>query len=420
MKVNLFDSVLLGVGGMIGGGIFVLNGLLVHKNRNFSPISWIIGAIICLLVIFSYIILSLEYPSNEGTLKYPEKLIKNKKYYKIIGMMIIFGYLSLTTVYSLSLGEYVSNYFNKPHLNKYIAIITILFCQIINYFPAKDFIKIEDSTVILKILLFSILILYGLFLPSKNKIQSGKGNNLQSGNFISSIPSIIVLGFASFLSYEGFEMISNESKIIDNPKKNLPYSYLLSLLIVVIIYVSLTFVTNKHIGYKINESNRFSSLINLTKEYGFTRIGPILVIILCIIANVTAINSTMFTNEQIFKTYLDNIEKNKFITQINKGVKIPLFNEKRKKVMWLVSIISISLTFLPIVITTNLGSMSFLLIFAIVSYLGYKLVKIKEKEKNKINILNYNISYTVSKSITLTALILCLLGFLILLMPRKL
>ena len=115
-KFSLLDSTMLGVGGMIGGGIFILNGVIVYKNKNLSPLSWIIGFIVCITVVFSYILLSKEYPSNEGTIEYPKQLLDKNKFI-ISGMIIIFGYVALSAVYSLSLGEYVSNYFNKPFLN---------------------------------------------------------------------------------------------------------------------------------------------------------------------------------------------------------------------------------------------------------------------------------------------------------------
>ena len=413
-KISLIDSTLLGVGGMIGGGVFILNGVIVKKNRNLGPFSWLIGFLVCITVVFSYVLLSQEYPSNQGTIEYPRKLLTRNKFI-ISGIIIVFGYVALSAVYSLSLGEYVANYFNRPYLTRYIAILTIIFCQIINYFPQNTFVKIEDISVFFKIFIFLFLIVVGLYLPSdqnKSGIQNIKNKQV---DFINTFPNIIILGFASFLSYEGFEMISNESKMIKNPKKNLPYSYFLSILIVFCIYFGITFVTNKHIGNEINEQNKFSSLINLTYKYGFTKIGPSLIIILCIIANITAINATIFTNKLIFSKYLENFNQNSNIVKsLNYQLKVPFFEEKRKIILWIVSLIAICMIFLPIIITTNLGSLSFLIIFLIISYLGLKMIKIKEKKKIKIKILDKNIPYQIGKIITILAMLFCILGSILL------
>jgi len=420
VKVNLIDAVLLGVGGMIGGGVFLLNGFLVYKNKQFSPFSWLVGLLICLTVVFSYILLSLEYPSNQGTIIYPEKLLENKNTHILIGLLIFFGYISLTAVYSVSLGEYVANYFNRPFLSNYIAICTIVFCQIINYFSEHTFLKMEDVTVSLKILLFLGLITVGVYLPasSSNLLKRGGGGIRKisqtvtnTNTFSNSIQSVIILGFAAFLSYEGFEMISDVSDKIENPKQNLPYAYILSVCIAFVIYFGITYVTNKHIGSHITRSNQFSSFINLTKSYGFLKYGPIVIIFLCALSNITAINSTIFTNNQIFENFVTKLKINKHIIQpLNIDIPLPFFREKRKLAIWIASIIAAALTFLPIIITTNLGSLSFLLIFSIISYLGFKLVVKKENEHIPIEILNRHIPYSVSKMITGTSSGLCILG----------
>ena len=95
MKDTLTNALSLGIGGMIGGGIFILNGLIVLKNKGYSPYVWLIAVIIALIIGFSYILLSLEYKSNDGTILYPEKLIENKNIKILFGFLIILAYVSL-------------------------------------------------------------------------------------------------------------------------------------------------------------------------------------------------------------------------------------------------------------------------------------------------------------------------------------
>ena len=118
-KYTLTDTVLLGIGGMIGGGIFLFNGVIVKEIQNYSPLTWLIGFIISLFVSFSYILLSQEYPkSNGGTIYYSYKLIKNKTFNVIFSILVVIAYTILATVYSLALSNYVCNYYNKPEYSK--------------------------------------------------------------------------------------------------------------------------------------------------------------------------------------------------------------------------------------------------------------------------------------------------------------
>ena len=118
-KYTLIDAILLSIGGMIGGGIFILNGLIVQKNKQWAPLSWLIGLFIALLISFSYIILSQEFnDSNGGTIFYMEKMINNTQIKKIYAVVTILGYIALSTVYAQAFGEYFANYLNKPNLSR--------------------------------------------------------------------------------------------------------------------------------------------------------------------------------------------------------------------------------------------------------------------------------------------------------------
>ena len=415
-KVNLIDTILLGIGGSIGGGIFILNGIVVNKVKKFSPLVWLFGGLICMTIAFSYIILSLEYKSDEGTLQYPKKLFDSELKKNIIDILIIIGYITLVAVYATSMSEYVSRYFSKEHLVKYIAIIIILICQIINYFPFNTYIKIADFTILTKIIIFIGIIILGLLIPYKNNKNIKNINNINNNNklkIINVIPNLIFLSFAIFHSYEGFELISNVSNKLEDPNKNLPLGFIISVLSICIIYMGISYVTNKHIGNEITEKNKFSSIIDLTKKLGFVKFGPLIVIILCILSNFTAINSTIFSNKEIYDTYLDG-RKERIFKILNKDFNIPFFSESRKYVIWLSSLLSCILVFLPIFTINNLSSMIFLIIFLIISYLGLKLVLIKQKNNKEIFILGKRIPYFAAKSITTFGILSCLIGTIIL------
>jgi amino acid transporter len=420
MKKTLFDIINIAIGGMIGGGIFYLNGVAVFNVKDYSPFIWLIGIIICLTVAYSYIILDLEYPSDEGTTFYTKKLISNKSLNDIIGIIIILGYISLVCVYSLSLGYYLSEFLNIPSYNRIFAIFGILFTLIINYLPKSFFAEITDWFVPIKVIIFCFIIIYGLLLKTNQATPSPK---LFSKGVSSYIPIITILSFglSSFLSFEGFEMISNSSKKLTNRKKNIPYAYLISILTVGIIYMGITFVTYKHIGGEINKHNQYSSLLHLVKKYGLKNTGSLIIVILSIIANITAINSTLFTKREILGNIIPHSSLNKTIKQMSSTpISIPFITdflgEKREFYLWITVLCSIILVFVPERITTNLGSMLFLLIFMIISVSGYSMVLNKQKEKKEIVILGMKMKPIVSKSIISISIISCFMGFIYLIL----
>ena len=420
-KYTLTDTVLLGIGGMIGGGIFLFNGVIVKEIQNYSPLTWLIGFIISLFVSFSYILLSQEYPkSNGGTIYYSYKLIKNKTFNVIFSILVVIAYTILATVYSLALSNYVCNYYNKPEYSKIIAIITIFLCLFINYFNENKFISIENISVLMKIVLFLFIIIVGFILSPKTKLVENTISNTISEILPSKINNnnlfninILIIGFGVFLTYEGFEMISNVTYKLENKDKNIPLSYIISICIVGFIYMSTSWVTYKHVGSSLSSSTQFSALIHLVQSYGLTTIGPILVVILCFISSITAINATLFVNDRILNYFVKSLpEKDtfKFKTFLNSQIKIPLFKEKRKSAIWIFCILSCILVFAPIIIISYLGSLSFFLVFIVVCFLALKLINIKETKKKHIIIFNKKIPYSLSKSIVIISIILCSIG----------
>ena len=93
--MDAIDGILMGIGGMVGGGIFILNGVSVLKAGKYAPISWLIGLVLCLLIAFSYCLLAEEFPSKGGTIDYPEKLLdkKHEKWKKRFSLLVILGYV---------------------------------------------------------------------------------------------------------------------------------------------------------------------------------------------------------------------------------------------------------------------------------------------------------------------------------------
>ena len=59
-KIGLKEAISIGIGGMVGGGIFAVLGLAVALAKGGTPISFLIAGIIALITTYSYVKLSLK------------------------------------------------------------------------------------------------------------------------------------------------------------------------------------------------------------------------------------------------------------------------------------------------------------------------------------------------------------------------
>lgn len=54
-KLGTFSTLSIGIGGMVGGGIFAVTGLTVEVTRGAAPIAFLIAGVVELLTSFSYL-----------------------------------------------------------------------------------------------------------------------------------------------------------------------------------------------------------------------------------------------------------------------------------------------------------------------------------------------------------------------------
>ncbi len=65
-KIGLWAVVAIGVGGMVGGGIFAVLGLAVQLAHGGTPVAFALAGVVALLTTYSYAKLSVAYPSRGG------------------------------------------------------------------------------------------------------------------------------------------------------------------------------------------------------------------------------------------------------------------------------------------------------------------------------------------------------------------
>ncbi|MFB9105995.1 hypothetical protein ACFFU1_13890 [Algibacter miyuki] len=69
-KTGLKEVIYIGIGGMVGGGIFAVLGLAVSLAKVGTPIAFLFAGILALITPYSYVNLSKKYPDKGGTVKF--------------------------------------------------------------------------------------------------------------------------------------------------------------------------------------------------------------------------------------------------------------------------------------------------------------------------------------------------------------
>jgi amino acid transporter len=69
-SIGYWSVVAIGVGGMVGGGIFAVLGLAVQLAKGGTPVAFAIAGVVALVTAYSYAKLSVAFPSQGGTVEF--------------------------------------------------------------------------------------------------------------------------------------------------------------------------------------------------------------------------------------------------------------------------------------------------------------------------------------------------------------
>jgi len=235
--LGLFDAVFIGLGAIIGAGIFVAVGVAAGLAGPGLIVSVLIAGIIASFTAFSFAELGSAIPKEGGAYEYVFEMVSPFIGF-LTGWMWLFGQIVGGAAVSLGLAAYLALFVPLP--TKLIAASACLFFMILNLIGAKESSIVNGAIVILKIVVLCIFILVGIF-------------HIQAQNFSPMFPngpSGVIAGAALiFFAYLGFGRITTVSEEVKNARKNIPLSILLSLGISTILYFLVSYTAVGIVGY---------------------------------------------------------------------------------------------------------------------------------------------------------------------------
>jgi len=363
-KIGFFEVAAIGIGGMVGGGIFAVLGLAVQLSEGGAPVAFLIAGIVALVTSYSYSKLSVALPGKGGTVSYLDKAFGSGLFTGSMNILLWVSYIIMLSLYAFAFGSYGAEFFSSfsHDLIKHLLISGIIvIITILNIFSAKLIGEAEDFIVAVKLLILLFFCAVGFW-----GIQP---ENLSIQNW-SSATSLIAGGFIIFLAYEGFELIANTSDDVSNPGKTLPLAFFSSVSFVIILYILVAIVTVGNLPViKIVEAKDYALAIAAKPFLG--EFGVILISIAALLSTTSAINATLYGSARL--SYI-----------IAKDGELPQFLENN---VWNKPLEGLLITSAVTLLVANIfdlsslstmGSAGFLLIFA-----GVNLANAKLSEQTK-------------------------------------
>ncbi|MCK0157898.1 APC family permease [Cellulophaga sp. F20128] len=364
-KIGLKEAIAIGIGGMVGGGIFAVLGLAVSLAKGGTPIAFLLAGILALITSYSYVKLSKKYPDRGGTVKFINQGFGKTIFSGGINNLLWISYIIMLSLYASAFGSYAPNLLELTHdkitdSHIYASAIIIL-ATAINYYSIAVVGKIESYAVIIKL----VILISFIFIGAYGLIGNPNVAQLAVSQWEAPI-QLFAGGMVIFVAYEGFELIANATPDIINPEKNIPKAYYYSVIFVIVLYVIIAFVTVGSLPFAKIANAQDYVLAEAAKPM-LGKVGFSIITIAALISTFSAINASLYGGSKVnYEIAEDDELPHHFLAKLWK-----------KPIGLMITAVAtlILVNVLKLESISTAGSVGFLLIFAVVNLVGYRLSK---------------------------------------------
>jgi amino acid transporter/nucleotide-binding universal stress UspA family protein len=314
-NLGLFDATMIGIGAMIGAGIFVLTGIASGEAGPAALLAFALNGLVTLLTAFSYAELASVYPKSGGGYSFIAKAFPGPAGFAS-GWMLWFCYIIACALYALGFGsyfwEFIHTYF--PPVADFVfnhvgyktpalimtTCVSIIFI-FINMRGTAVTGNVENIITMAKIVILGIFIAYGLkriFEIPSNAAESFTPFFPKGGGGV-----LIAMGL-TFIAFEGYDLIATVAEEIKAPERTIPRATIISLAITVFIYLMILTVCIGAIQPDTGKSWQFlgkyqETAIAKAAQSFMPFFGVALIIFGGLLSTISALNATILASSRV-------------------------------------------------------------------------------------------------------------------------
>jgi len=234
-KISMFSAVFMGIGAMVGAGIFALLGEAGAIAGTAVWLSFLIAGGISLLQGYSFAKLGRRYPSRGGLLEFFLQGFGNGHVTGSLSWLFFLVGQLITVMVALSFGSYAGELFFGDDVTleaeKLLAIFIIIAMAFLNLELARESVARVQTGIV-----WAVVAILGGFavITMRNADYSLLSPDDYPG--VDSIMSSVAITFFAFL---GFSVVAFIGPDMKDPDKNLPRAMYLSLIVTTTLYVAI-------------------------------------------------------------------------------------------------------------------------------------------------------------------------------------
>ncbi len=353
-RMSVWSATAIGVGAMVGAGLFALLGQAALRAGTNVPLVFAIGGVVAILTGYSYAKLAARFPGSGGiNIYFRESFGKSV----LSGTMSILYYITIMVASAMiaqSFGKYavaLAGLDDNGIAPQAFAVGIILLLTVVNSIGTGHAGRLETLLVVFKLVVLGILAVAG-------------AAQMHSSLHVSYTPMppsqlLSVVGLV-FFAYAGFGTITNASGSVADPSKTIPRSIYGAIIFVTGLYVALSIIVLGSVDPGGLAAHADTVIADAAKPL-LGRAGFYAVVLAALAATASAINSNFFSALQTLTGLGEHQQLPAFFNRL-------IWRNGTQGFFWSVGgVIILSVTF-DLSATANMGSATFLM-----TYLGVQI-----------------------------------------------
>ncbi|WP_132060898.1 amino acid permease [Halorussus amylolyticus] len=292
--LGFLEAYTIGLGTMIGAGIFVLPSIASQQAGPASMISFFAGGIVSLLAALSLSELATGMPKAGGSYYYVNRAL-GPFFGSIVGWGMWAGLTFASAFYMIGFGQYL-----LPGLGQYIgflagwgqigitvaALVMAALLTGVNYYGVKETGSLQN--VIVLTLVGLIVAFLGLGILSGPTIGEFNPNGW---------PAVAATIGTVYVTFIGFEVIATSAEEIKNPSRNLPLAMIASVVTPTLMYVGVMFVSTGTLSIDLLAASEVPVADVATEFMG--SLGALAMIVGAVLATVSSANASILSAARV-------------------------------------------------------------------------------------------------------------------------
>ncbi len=365
-SIGLVSAAALGVGGMMGAGLYTLLGLAATSTGAWLPLAFVLAGIAAAFSVYSYSRMGATFPSRGGAAQFLREGFGDTLVCGGLNVFQYLAYLIATALYAAGFAEYVGALFGDgfPSWGKQaVGVGVVALFTLVNLAGSKLVGRAETVIIMIELVILLGLVVVGMFHADPSRIGA-EGTPGVLG---------VVTGAALlYVTYQGFGVVANAAGEMTKPSRELPRAMFGALGIVAAVYLAVSFVVVAVLPLTQIEADAGHALADLGQALA-GRIGFVVVAGAAILATASAVNATIFAASNVGFDVAENRQLSRALTR-TVWHSVPL-----SLVVSAVLIILLVLAF-PLSAVGQMTSLAFLVVYGAVS-IGHLRVRAKTRAR---------------------------------------